>query len=149
MGEVLTEISAKWQGETSFIARNAAGGTVQMGTIDGRPGVGPMQLLLVAIAGCTGDDIVSILQKKQVNLDDFQILVTGKRAVDYPKIWSQIHIAYHIWGRDIKSVDVEKAIDLSINKYCSVGMMLGKSAVISSEYKILMPGEIIKVKEEK
>ncbi len=67
MGEGITEISAKWQGETSFIAQNAAGGTVQMGTVNGKQGVGPMQLLLVAIAGCTGDDIVSILQKKQVD----------------------------------------------------------------------------------
>jgi putative redox protein len=149
MGEGKTEISAKWHGETSFIARNAAGGTVQMGTIDGKPGVGPMQLLLVAIAGCTGDDIVSILQKKQVNLDDFQILVKGKRSVDFPKIWTQIHIAYHIWGRDIQPKDVEKAIDLSIKKYCSVGMMLGKTAEITSEYQILKPGETIVVKEEK
>jgi putative redox protein len=149
MSAGITEISAKWQGETSFIARNASGGTVKMGTIDGKPGVGPMQLLLVAIAGCTGDDIVSILRKKQVNLDDFQILVAGKRAEDFPKIWTQIHIAYQIWGKEINPKDVEKAINLSIKKYCSVGMMLGKTAEITSEYKIMMPGETIKVKEEK
>lgn len=149
MGESLTEITAKWCGETSFIAQNGAGGTVQIGAFDGKPGVGPMQLLLAAIAGCNGDDIVSILQKKQTNLADFQVRVTGKRALDYPKIWTHIHINYFIWGSDIKPVDVEKAIGLSISKYCSVGMMLGKSAAITSEYQILMPGESIKVKEEK
>jgi len=116
MTEGFTEISAKWQGDKSFIARNQAGGAVQMGSIDGKPGVGPMQLLLVAIAGCTGDDILSILQKKQINLADFQVQVTGKRALDYPKIWTNIHITYLIWGNGIQPKDVEKAIDLSINK---------------------------------
>ena len=100
-----------------------------------------MQLLLVAIAGCTGIDIVSILQKKQADLTDMQVKVTGKRADDYPMIWTYIHITYLLWGKSIKAKDVEQAIDLSENKYCSVGIMLGKSAKISSEYKILKPGE--------
>jgi putative redox protein len=141
MSDAITEISASWKGEMSFIARNSVGGTVQMGTLDGKPGVGPMQLLLVAVAGCTGDDILSILQKKRTDLTDMQVKVSGKRAVDYPRIWTEIHITYFIWGRDIKTKDVEQAIDLSENKYCSVGIMLGKSAKITSEYHILKPGE--------
>ena len=149
MSEGLTEITAAWQGEKSFIARNAAGGTLQMGFLEGKPGISPMQLLLVAIAGCSGDDILSILQKKHTDLADLQMRVCGKRATDYPMIWTHIHVSYFLWGSDIKPKDVEQAIDLSINKYCSVGMMLGKSAVITSEYKILMHGEIIKAKEEK
>lgn len=144
MTEDLTEITATWKGEMSFIAQNAHGGTVQMGTLAGKPGIGPMQLLLVAIAGCTGDDILSILQKKRADLTDMQVRVSGKRAVDYPKIWTQIHITYLLWGRDINHKDVEQAIDLSENKYCSVGIMLGKSAKITSEYQILKPGEIAK-----
>jgi putative redox protein len=142
MTEGFTEITATWKGEMAFVAQNAHGGTVQMGTLDGKPGVGPMQLLLVAIAGCTGDDILSILQKKRADLTDMQVRVSGKRAVDYPKIWNQIHITYLLWGRDINCKDVEQAIDLSENKYCSVGIMLGKSAKITSEYLILKPGEI-------
>jgi putative redox protein len=149
MSEGLTEITAAWQGETSFIARNAAGGTVQMGTIDGKPGVGPMQLLLVAIAGCTGDDILSILQKKRADLTDFQVRVTGKHAADYPKVWTNIHITYLIWGNAILPRDVEQAIGLSIKKYCSVGIMLEKSAEITCEYQILVPGDIFLSKEEK
>lgn len=102
-----------------------------------------MQLLLVAIAGCTGDDILSVLQKKRTDLTDMQVKVSGKRAVDYPRIWTEIHITYFIWGRDIKTKDVEQAIDLSENKYCSVGIMLGKSAKITSEYHILKPGDTL------
>ena len=144
MNEGLTEITATWKGEMTFVGQNAVGGTVQMGTLDGKPGVGPMQLLLVAIAGCTGIDIVSILQKKRANLTDMQVKVAGKRADDYPMIWTHIHITYLLWGNSIKAKDVEQAIELSENKYCSVGIMLGKSAKISSEYKILKPGETAK-----
>lgn len=149
MSEGLTEITAAWQGETSFIARNAAGGTVQVGSFNGKPGVGPMQLLLVAIAGCTGEDILSILKKKRADLIDFQVQVTGKRAADYPKVWTNIHITYLIWGNAILPRDVEQAISLSIKKYCSVGIMLEKSAEITSEYQILVPGDTFVSKEEK
>jgi putative redox protein len=141
MSSGLTEITASWKGELAFVAQNSAGGSVQMGTIEGKPGVGPMQLLLVAIAGCTGDDIISILQKKRVALTDMQVRVSGKRAEDYPMIWTQIHITYLIWGRNIEPKDVEQAIELSETKYCSVGIMLGKSARITSDYFILKPGE--------
>ena len=141
MGDVLTEISATWKGENTFVGQNAAGGTVQMGTHDGQPGVGPMQLLLVALAGCTGMDILSILQKKRADLKEFQVRVSGKRAADYPMIWTDIHISYLIWGINIMPKDVEQAIELSEKKYCSVGIMLGESARITSEYRILEPGE--------
>jgi len=139
MNQGLTEITATWKGEMTFVGQNAAGGTVPMGELDGKPGVSPMQLLLVAIAGCTGEDILSILQKKRAGLTDMQVRVSGKRADDYPMIWTHIHITYLIWGKSIKPKDVEQAIELSENKYCSVGIMLGKSARLTSEYRIL-PG---------
>ena len=141
MTEGWTEISASWKDEMSFIAQNAAGGTVQMGTIDGKPGVGPMQLLLVAVAGCTGMDIVSILQKKKIDLQDMKINVRGLRAKDYPMIWEEIHLDYLLWGTQITPKEVERAIHLSETKYCSVGIMLGKSAKITSEYHIYQPGD--------
>jgi putative redox protein len=125
----------------TFIGQNAAGGTVQMGTLDDKPGIGPMQLLLVAVAGCTGMDIVSILQKKRVNLRDMQVRVRGKRADDYPMIWTDIHLTYLVWGEGIDPKDVEQAIQLSEKKYCSVGIMLGNSSKITSEFHILKPGE--------
>jgi len=142
MNQGLTEITVTWKGELTFVGQNAAGGTVQMGVLDGRPGIGPMQLLLIAVAGCTGEDIVSILQKKRLKLADMQVRVSGNRAADYPMVWTNIHITYLIWGEDIKTKDVEQAIELSETKYCSVGLMLGKSSKITSEYRILQSGEI-------
>ena len=141
MTDVWTEITADWKGEMTFLGQNQAGGTVQMGSLAGRPGVGPMQLLLVGLAGCTGVDIVSILQKKRVQLSDMQVKVRAKRASDYPMIWTDIHVTYLLWGENIRPKDVEQAVQLSEEKYCSVVIMLGKSAKITSEYQILEPGK--------
>ena len=141
MTEGWTEITAAWKGEMTMIGQNAAGGTVQMGPLDGKPGVGPMQMLLIAVAGCTGEDIISILLKKRINLTDMRMKVRGKRAEDYPMVWTDIHITYLLWGEQIRPKDVEQAIQLSEEKYCSVGIMLGKTAHITSEYQIFKPGE--------
>ena len=141
MPEGWTEITAAWKNEIAFVGQNAAGGTIQMGTLDGKPGIGPMQLLLVALAGCTGEDIVSILKKKRLTPTEMEVRVRGKRATDYPMVWTDIHITYLIWGENIPPRDVEQAIRLSEEKYCSVGLMLGKVAKITSEYRLLIPGE--------
>lgn len=141
MSENWTEITADWKEDMTFIGRNKAGGTVQMGSLDGNPGVGPMQLLLVGLAGCTGVDILGILQKKRVKLTDMQVKVRARRANDYPMIWTDIHVTYLLWGEDIRPKDVEQAIQLSEEKYCSVGIMLGKAATLTSEYHLLQPGE--------
>ena len=141
MTEEWTEITAGWKSDSTFIGQNGAGGTVQMGSLDGKPGFSPMHLLLIAVAGCTGMDIASILQKKRLALSDLQVQVRGKRARDYPMIWTDIHITYLVWGEAIQPKDVEQAIQLSEDKYCSVGLMLGKAARITSEYQILKPGE--------
>ena len=141
MTEEWTEITAAWKSDSTFIGQNAAGGNVQMGSLDGKPGFSPMHLLLIAVAGCTGMDIASILQKKRLALSDLQVQVRGKRARDYPMIWTDIHITYLVWGEAIQPKDVEQAIQLSEDKYCSVGLMLGKAARITSEYHLLKPGE--------
>jgi putative redox protein len=135
------EVSAAWKNELTFTGQNAAGGTVQMGPLEGKPGIGPMQLLLVALAGCTGEDIVSILNKKRQPPTDMQVQVRGKRAVDYPMIWTDIQINYLIWGEALQPKDVEQAIKLSEDKYCSVGIMLGRAAKITSQYHLYKPGE--------
>ena len=144
MAEEWTEINAAWKNGTGFIGQDANGTTLQMGTVDGKPGLSPMQLLLIAVAGCTGMDIVSILKKKHLELSDMQVQVRGKRAGDYPMVWTDIQITYLVWGEAIQPKEVEQAIKLSEEKYCSVGIMLGKSARIITGYKILKPGQLAK-----
>lgn len=150
MSSVLKEITAQWQGDCSFVAANAAGGKVQMGPLESKPGIGPMELLLAGLAGCTGMDIASILQKKRQPLVDLKVFVSGKLADEYPKVYTEIHVIYALWG-DIDPDSVEQAIRLSEEKYCSVGIMLRETAAVTSEYHILQPGEMYEpfAKQEK
>jgi len=139
MADTWREVTATWKGGLNFFGESDKGGTVQMGPMD--ENIGPMQLLLVGLAGCTGIDIVSILQKKKGTPTDFKVKVRGKRAKTFPMVYTDIEVEYTLWGEDLKVRDVEQAIKLSEQKYCSVSIMLGKTAKISSTYKILKPGE--------
>ena len=135
------EISATWKGELNFVGKTTNGGTVQMGSMGGQDNIGPMMLILAGLAGCTGIDVVSILQKKRITLDAFKVNVRGKRAPSPPMVYTVIEVEYLLWGEDLKVKDVEQAIQLSEEKYCSVSIMLRKTANITSSYKILKPGE--------
>jgi putative redox protein len=137
MADQWREIEAEWQGGGTFIGRNAAGGTVQMGKLNERPGVSPMELLLVGLAGCTGVDIVSILEKKRQPMKALKVKVRGKRSEDHPKIYKEIEVTYLIWGEGIDLKAVERAIQLSEEKYCSVSAMLRFAAEIRTSYQIL------------
>ncbi len=141
MADQWREIEADWQGGGTFIGRNAAGGIVQMGKLDERPGVSPMELLLVGLAGCTGVDIVAILEKKRQPMKALKVKVRGKRSEDDPKIYKEIEVTYLIWGDGIDPKAVERAIQLSEEKYCSVSAMLRSAADIKSSYQILNPVE--------
>jgi putative redox protein len=135
------EIEAEWQGGSTFIGRNVSGGTVQMGILNDRPGVSPMELILVGLAGCTGVDIVDIMAKKREPLKALKVQVRGKRTEDYPQIYREIEITYLIWGDGINPKSVERAIQLSEEKYCSVSAMLRSAADIRSTYRIFNSDE--------
>src|SRR4030043_182907 len=129
------EIEADWQGGGTFIGHNATGGTVQMGKLNDPPGVSPMELILVGLAGCTGVDIVDILEKKREPLKALKVKVRGKRSEEYPKIYKEIEVIYLIWGDGINPKSVEQAIKLSEEKYCSVSAMIRPAAEIHSSYQ--------------
>ena len=139
------EISATWDGGDTYLAYNKAGGTVRTGrsTLE-NPVVGPMEMLLVGLAGCAALDVIDILQKKRQTPTGFKINVRGGQRTDvYPKIYTEFHIEFLLWGDDLQAVDVERAIQLSIEKYCSVGGTLQKAGPITSSYRILKTGEAI------
>ena len=140
MSDQWREIEAEWKGGGAFIGTNASGGTVQMGMLDEHPGISPMEMLLVGLAGCTGVDIVDILAKKREPLQALKVKVRGKKAEDFPKIYKEIEITYLIWGDGIDPKAVERAIQLSEEKYCSVSAMLRQAAQIKSSYQILPTG---------
>jgi putative redox protein len=135
------EIYADWESGSLFRGHSPSGATIQIGSSADQPGVGPMEMLLFGLAGCTGMDIVGILEKKRIKLDRFQVRVRARRADQVPKIWTTLEVTYLLWGEAIPTAAVEDAIRLSEEKYCSVGIMLSQAADLHSSYQILRPGE--------
>jgi len=97
----------------------------------------PMEMVLLALGSCSGADVVSILEKKKIVLDGFEINIDAERADTYPMVFKKIHLEYVFYGKDVNPVHVERAIELSMEKYCSVSAMLKKSVEITSSYKIV------------
>ena len=137
------EISAAWNGAEGYVATNKAGATVLMGKDqNGNPGIGPMEMLLTGLAGCTMMDIVDIMKKKRQLPVDFKVKVRGnQRLTEYPKHYTEFQVEYLLWGDNLVEKDVEQAVRLSEEKYCSVGGTLAKAGPIHSTFRILKPGE--------
>lgn len=137
------EISATWDGADGYLASNPAGATVHTGrSTPESPVVGPMEMLLVGLAGCTALDVIDILKKKRQLPVDFKLKVRGNQRTNaYPKIFTEFHIEYLLWGDDLQEKDVQQAITLSEEKYCSVGGTLSKAGPVTSSYRIFKTGE--------
>jgi putative redox protein len=124
-----------------FAASNENGNTVH---IDASPDIGgtnqgmrPMQMLLSAMGGCSAIDIINILKKQKQGLRDMKITVTGERQKDViPSLFESVHAHYKFYGKLDKD-KVDKAISLSINKYCSVSRTIEKTAKITYSFEII------------
>lgn len=100
-------------------------------------GVRPTELLLIGLGGCSGMDIVSILKKKREDIRNVDVIVKGEKAENYPKKFTEITIEFVVTGRNVSEDAVKKAVELSMEKYCSVKATLEGSARINFSYKIL------------
>jgi putative redox protein len=134
------------QGAT-FMARGDSNHWV---TMDGPESVGgtdaasrPKELVLFALAGCTASDVVSILRKKRVPVTEFGMKITGTEREEHPRIFTDIHLEYIIRGDDIRPEDVERAIELSTTKYCSVSAMLTPAVRITHSFTIEPSGSAL------
>jgi putative redox protein len=96
----------------------------------------PMELLLISLGACTASDVASILKKKHVDINKFEVNLTGERAEEHPKVFTKINIEYGFTGENLKNEDVERAIELSQNKYCPISAMINKTVEITHNYKI-------------
>jgi len=101
-------------------------------------GTSPMELVLIALGGCSGMDVVSILRKMRVNYDKFEMKLSGERATEHPKVFTKIHVEYTIYGKEINEKDFAHAVELSQDKYCSVAGVIKKSGVeLTFSYKVI------------
>ena len=95
----------------------------------------PKAMMLSSLAVCSGLDIVAILKKMKVELDDFKINTVAKLTEEHPKYYDEVTVVYHFFGGDVEKDKVEKAVDLSINKYCGVMEMFRNFSKITTEIK--------------
>ncbi len=100
-------------------------------------GIRPKELILLALGGCTSSDVVSILNKKRVKFDSYELNITADSTETHPQVYTKINLEYIFYGNNIEPKDVERAIELSMTKYCGVTAMLEKACEINHTYKII------------
>lgn len=96
----------------------------------------PKELLLIALGGCTSFDVVSILEKKRAPVKNLEIHLTAHTRDEHPQVYTDIHVEYVVFGKDVAAADVERAIDLSTTKYCSVSAMLAPAVKLTHSFRI-------------
>lgn len=133
-----TEVT--WKGDMSFEAETESDHKVWMDMAEKSgghdKGPRPGELVLVSLAGCTAVDVVIILKKLREQLDDLEVIVNSEKVDKHPRVYKKIEIEFRLKGKNLKEENVEKAIQLSLDKYCSVKTMLEKTAEISYSYDI-------------
>ena len=135
------ETQLKWAGNAAFIGTASSGHTVVMdGPAEGggrNLGPRPMEMLILGMGACSTYDVVSILKKSRQEITDCEIKITSQRADSDPKVFTDIQLHFIVSGKDLKEKQVERAIKLSAEKYCSASIMLGKTANITHDYEII------------
>ncbi len=133
-----------WKHNVRFDAVTQSGHEI---TMDGAPdhggnneGARPMELLLIGMGGCTGFDVVGILKKGRAGLETLTIQLEAERADNVPSVFTRIHVHFVLTGTGLKDKLVERAIELSAEKYCSASIMLGQTADITHSFEIKSPG---------
>jgi putative redox protein len=132
--------SLSWHGGLSFEATADTGFQVRLGA---SPAVGgaddgfrPMELLLIGLAGCTAMDVMSILRKKRQDVTHFQVLAHAEQAQEHPRVFTRVVIEYVVRGHQVDKAAVERAIELSRDKYCPAQAMLAPTVEIEHTYRI-------------
>tara|TARA_B100000676_G_scaffold292589_1_gene328371 strand:- start:1132 stop:1563 length:432 start_codon:yes stop_codon:yes gene_type:complete len=127
----------KWVEKRTFLGESGSGHSLVM---DGAPdaggrdlGIRPMETLLLGMGGCTAFDVIHILEKARETVIDCELEIEADRAEEDPKVFTQINIRYIVTGKNLSRDKVQRAVDLSAEKYCSASIMLGEVANISHE----------------
>lgn len=128
-------------GPMRFDGVSGSGHTVVMDTsVDGGgtdAGASPMELVLLALASCTGMDVIGILRKKRQDVTGYEIHVRGVRAEQHPMVYTTIYVEHVVTGRNVDPAAVARAVELSETKYCSVSNMLNRAARIETSYRVV------------
>lgn len=136
----------KWLDHMSFVGESGSGHSV---VLDGSPehggrnlGVRPMELILIGMGGCTAFDVVLMLQKSRQKVVDVEVSLDAERATEIPHVFTDIKAHFKVWGHKLSKKHVERAVNLSAEKYCSATKMLETSVNISYTWEIIEPEEV-------
>ena len=139
------QVVVKWIDGVSFVGESETGHAV---VLDGAPenggrniGMRPMEMLLIGMGACTSFDVVTILKKARQPIVDCVAEIQAERADEIPNVFTKIHVHFVITGNNLNESQVERAVKLSAEKYCSASIMLAKSVTITHGYEI-KPSEI-------
>jgi putative redox protein len=127
----------KWINEELFFGTSASGHTQMFDANGGNLAPSPLESLLMSLGGCSSVDVVSILQKSRQDISGCTVEITSTRVESVPRLFSDIHLHFIISGNDIKPKHVERAVELSADKYCSVALMLNEKVKITHDYSII------------
>ena len=135
------KVRVKWVEDVCFMGETESSHAVIM---DGSPEIGgrnlgmrPMEMLLVSMGGCSSIDVVTILKKSRQAITNCVAEITAERADEIPKVFTKIHVHYVVTGKGLNPVQVERAVNLSAEKYCSASIMLGKAATITLDFEVV------------
>jgi len=133
----------KWVENVCFMGESETGHAV---ILDGAPeaggrnlGMRPMEMLLIGMGACTSFDVVTILKKARQPVTDCVAEMEAERADEVPKVFTRIHVHFVVTGKGLNETQVERAVKLSAEKYCSASIMLGKSVQITHDFEIVEP----------
>ena len=130
-----------WVQDRLFMAESGSGHAIAVGSGGGPEGrslcPSPMELVLMGMGGCTAYDVVHILEKSRESIDDCVAELEAERAPAEPKVFTRIHVHFIVKGRGLDPAKVERAIQLSAEKYCSASIMIGKTATITYDFAIV------------
>jgi putative redox protein len=135
------EANVRWAGRMTFVGKAGTNHLVPMDTtpeFDGdSSATKPLELLIVALGGCTGMDVVPLLRKMRQDLVALDMNITAERADEHPHVYTRIDIEYVVTGRNLEEDKVKRAVDLSQEKYCSVSAILRKSCPVNYTWRVV------------
>ncbi|MBI6530723.1 OsmC family protein [Proteus vulgaris] len=130
------EARVKWVEDLSFVGESSSGHQIMMDGNSGDKAPSPMEMLLIATGGCSAIDVVSILRKGRHQVTDCEVKLTSERREEAPRLFTDINLHFIVSGKELTDKIVERAVQLSAEKYCSVSLMLGKAANITHSFEI-------------
>jgi putative redox protein len=134
------DTKVNWKGKDLLFSGTGDSGNIldlAVSPEEGESGFEPMELLGIGLAGCTGMDVISILQKKRQDVTDFEVKVHTEKAENHPRVWTSVNIEYIVTGNNIDPKAVERAMFLSYERYCPAQNMIKKAVDIDMSYKII------------